>query len=112
MSAPEDLAPYAELLSLTERERELVLDRRFDALEALADERARLVETLPARPPLAARALLERSADLQADTTRLLTTARDGVADELRTLGRGRAVARAYGPAGHPAEPHRLDRAG
>ena len=92
--------PYEALAALAERERVLVADGLFDELRELMEARDRIVASLPAMPPPAARPMLERAATLQAETTSALGAARDAVAAELRRLSHGRTAVRGYTPAG------------
>jgi hypothetical protein len=91
--------PYERMLELGERELELVRGQRWEELAALGEERERLIASLPALPPLAARGPLERAAELQqrvsAELARSLALAREGVA----RLDRGRRAAAGYAPA-------------
>jgi hypothetical protein len=107
--------PYATLLTLTEREHELVVAGAWEELAGLDAERRVVLAALPAGPPArAARETLERAAEVQAATTALLAT---HVGELRRTLGnmaRGRTAVQGYGGgagagAGRPA---RLDLAG
>lgn len=92
--------PYAALVALAERERDLVAAGRFDELGALDAERTALVASMPRQVPAHARSALERAAELQLETTRAL---RAGIAErrsDLHALGRGREAARAYARTG------------
>lgn len=92
--------PYARLLALAERERELVragvgLEHE---LEPIARERAALVATLPARPPRAAAPLLERAVAVQAETSALLEAGVSAARRQLGRLEKGRGAVRGYTP--------------
>ena len=63
---------YRGLVTLAERELELVRDGEIDELGALWEERRRLVGDLPAIPPPSALGWLEQAAALQGRTTALL----------------------------------------
>ena len=111
MSAATDL--YARLLALAEREHAHVVAGEWEPLEAIDDERARLLAALPpaACAPPSARATLERCLALQRDTSALLAA---GVAELRRALGhvaQGRTAVKGY--AGAPDAPApRVDLAG
>ena len=104
--------PYATLLALTEREHALVVAGTWEELAAVDSERRTALAGLPAQAPAgAARAALERAAELQAATTALLA---DQVAERRRALGhmaQGRTAVQGYGGAAAPA-PARVDLAG
>ena len=104
--------PYAALLTLTEREHELVVAGAWEELSALDAERRVLLDALPARPPAgAARRALERAAAVQSATTALLAAQ---VADLRRSLGhmaQGRTAVQGYG-GGAGAGARRVDLAG
>ena len=93
--------PYAVLVGLAERERELVADGRLDELVELARRRDEITAALPAKPPAAARRLLERATALQHKTSAALENAMRVAELELRRLDRGREAVRGYAP---PAE--------
>ena len=63
--SPESIEPYEALAALIERELQLVSERSFDELQALREVRAELQRIMPATPPEAARAALERCRQLQ-----------------------------------------------
>ena len=94
--------PYALLVGLAERERELVADGRLDELVELARRREELTAGLPPEPPPSARRLLERASALQQETSAALENAMRVAELELRRLERGRGAVRGYAP---PAEP-------
>jgi hypothetical protein len=92
-------AAYDALVALAEREHALAAAGRTEELAELDAERRALVAALPAQAPRTARRALERTAELQAATTRLLAASAASARSELRTLGRGRDATRAYGRA-------------
>lgn len=92
-------AVYAALLELCERERELVRVGCFDDLAALAAARGKLIASLPAHPPPAARGALERALAVQAETSAALEEGMRGLGREMARLGRGRGAVRGYTPA-------------
>ncbi len=95
------MSAYEHLVVLAERELALVQAGRLGELPDLHARRAHLVATLPARPPEAARAALERTAQLQALISAALEAGRDTTGRELSRLRRGRGAVRAYGHVGH-----------
>ena len=97
------MLPYDRLLTLAKLERELALQEDFDALDRLDAERRELLATLPAKPPAAARPLLEEMARVQAETTAALEAARARVRSELGSLERRGDTARGYGRQASPA---------
>jgi hypothetical protein len=97
--------PYAALVALAERERELIAEGRLEALEDVWAERDALVAGLPARPPASVRPLLERAARLQSEISATLAGGIAALEAELARLTRGRGSVRAYTPAAVPAPP-------
>jgi hypothetical protein len=91
-------AGYGRLAELAERELELVLAERFEALPELWDERRRVVASLPSVPTADAREPLERAAELQGRTTALLEEHLDATGADMRRLVRGRAAMHSYAP--------------
>jgi hypothetical protein len=83
---------WPDVLALAERELELARGGDIDALPAANAERVRLTSALGAAP----RPILERLVAVQRQIVVELTLARDEVARELRTLGRGRSAVRGY----------------
>jgi hypothetical protein len=107
-TATVDVAPWAELVTLAERERELALAGRWDEVAESSAERVRLAATL-GQAPAAARGELERLGELQAQITAAITVARAWTVRELGELGRGRIAVRGYGASGRPAARSRVD---
>jgi hypothetical protein len=91
-----DAAPWANLVALAERERDLALDGRWE--EAAEASSVRLEASLAlGTPPAAARPHLERLLELQHEITAGLTAARAFTARRLGNLNRGRTAVRGYG---------------
>jgi hypothetical protein len=88
--------PYAALVALAERERDLVADGAFESLEAVADERAALIATLPPQAPPSARPALERAAGLQMATSAALSAAVAETRQRLGAMDRTHHAMRAY----------------
>jgi hypothetical protein len=103
--------PYERLVALARLERDLALDGRVDDLSELVAQRDDLVAGLPPVPPRAAEPLLRRAAELQAETTAVLTGALAHAGAQLRGIGRDRRGARGYASAAGAAA-HAVDRAG
>jgi len=100
-------APWAELVTLAERERELARDGRWDEVVEASAQRLRAAQALGA-PPAAARPHLERLAELQAQITATVATARVFTLRKIGSMERGRTAVRGYGTAGRTAAPARL----
>jgi Flagellar protein FliT len=88
-------APWAELVTLAERELAAAREGRWADVAACGSERARRAASLDAPPPQA-RGELERLAALQDALVALVATARAVTARELSLLRRGRGAARGY----------------
>jgi hypothetical protein len=99
------IAAYQQLLELAKREHELARQGDLDALERLDSERRRVVATLPAKPPEAAKPALVDMARLQAATTAVLKEARARLAAELGAVDRRGQTARGYGRTAASDEP-------
>jgi hypothetical protein len=91
------LAPYARLLELARGERALIEGGRLEELPALQAERAALIAALPARPPQAARELIEEAKRLVDGSTAGLAAAIERTRLELAHLRRGRSAVASYG---------------
>jgi hypothetical protein len=87
---------YRGLVTLAERELELVRTGLLDSLPGLWEERRRLVAELPAIPPPSALGWLEHAAALQGRTTALLEEHLEATGAEMRRLVEGRAAMRSY----------------
>jgi hypothetical protein len=97
------MSPWQTLLTLAERELELLRRGELDALPAALDERDRLAATL-GQAPASARPVLERLAAVQDQIVAEITLARDEAARELAALHRGRGAVQGYrSAAGGPA---------
>jgi hypothetical protein len=88
-------APWAELVALAERERDLVRDERWDELPALAQQRLSAAQAL-GTPPAAARPHLERLVALQAEIHSGLSAARAHTLRKLGSMSRGATAMRGY----------------
>jgi hypothetical protein len=103
--------PFAELAALARAEHALVLDERFDELEALGDRRVELVAALPAQTPPHAMSHVREAARLQGLITAALAEARDRMAVELGRLDRTREGVQGYA-GGTPTHFRVIDAAG
>ena len=90
------LTDYRELLTLAERESELIETGDWEGLVALSEQRAMVAARLPARPPLEARELLEAAHLLVARNLSVMLEARSATAAELGRVRRARRVLRSY----------------
>jgi hypothetical protein len=97
MSA-EATEPYEALAALIERELQLVSQRSFDELHALEAVRAELQRSLPAAPPEAARATLERCRQLQKRVEIELLRVREVLMFELGRVRQAQRTADGYAP--------------
>jgi hypothetical protein len=97
MSA-ESLEPYEALAALIERELQLVAERSFDELQVLREVRTELQSSLPATPPEAARATLERSRQLQKRVEIELLRVREVLLLELGRVHQAQRTADGYAP--------------
>jgi len=97
MSA-ESLEPYEALAALIERELQLVSERSFDELQTLKAVRAQLQSSLPATPPEAARATLERCRQLQKRVEIELLRVRELLLLELGRVRHAQRAADGYAP--------------
>lgn len=89
--------PYARLLELCRRERELVAPERIDDLIEVQRERIALLESLPPEAPPEGREALEEARFLVLETIGELSFAMDNLRAELVHLGRGRTALASYG---------------
>jgi len=99
MSSSESIEPYEALAALIERELQLVSERSFDELHALKQVRAELESSLPATPPEAARATLERCRQLQKRVEIELLRVREILLLELARVRQAQRTADGYAPA-------------
>lgn len=95
----EPLEPYEALAALIERELQLVSERSFDEFQALKEVRAELQASLPATPPEAARATLERCRQLQKRVEIELLRVREVLLLELGRVRQAQRAANGYAPA-------------
>lgn len=90
--------PYERLAALALRELGAAQLGEVDELRRLQAERAALQATLPPAPPPAARAMLLRAAELQAEVTAVLADGLAHTGAELARMERGRGALGAYRP--------------
>jgi hypothetical protein len=91
--------PWADLVALAERERDLVRDGRWEEIPAFSAQRLRLAAAL-GDPPAAARPYLERLVELQTEIHAGLGAARAFTLQKLGSMNRGATAMRGYaGPA-------------
>jgi hypothetical protein len=103
---------WADLVTLAERELELLDAQRWDDASALSEERARVARTL-APPPPEARPELERLLELQKQIGTRLATARALLLRELAGMRKGAHALRGYSAATATAPAHhRVDGVG
>ena len=93
MTPPE--APWADLVALAERERDLVREGAWELVPALSQQRLSASLTLGA-PPAAARPHLERLVELQAEIHAGLAAARAFTLHKLGSMSRGATALRGY----------------
>jgi hypothetical protein len=103
--------PYSKLVTLAERELELVRSGELEEVGRLHADRAELVATLPAAPPPEALPLLEAAAALQARIEATLQRDIAQAASELQSIRRGRHAVQAYTP-GSAGESRLVDSTG
>ncbi|HET6549677.1 MAG TPA: hypothetical protein VFG79_14525 [Solirubrobacter sp.] len=94
MTTPE--APWAHLVALAERERDLARDGRWEEAATASTERLEAALAL-GTPPAAARVHLERLLAVQQQITASLTAGRAMTVRRLGELNRGRTAIRGYG---------------
>lgn len=87
---------YRGLVTLAERELDLVRLGALDSLPEVWEERRRLVAELPPIPPASALGWLEHAAALQGRTTALLEEHLEATGAEMRRLVEGGAAMRSY----------------
>lgn len=88
--------PFAALAELAREEHRLVLDRRYEELEALDLRRSALLAALPRETPPGSVGHLREAARVQALVSVALREARDATRAELVRLGRTREGLRGY----------------
>ncbi len=89
------MSGWSQLLTLAERELELIRGGDVEALPAAIAERASLAATL-GQAPGSARPVLERLAEVQDQIVVELTLGRAEIVRELGTLHRGRGAVNGY----------------
>jgi HEAT repeat protein len=101
-------APWADLVTLAERERELVLAGRWDDAVAASAVRLAAAQALGTPPP-EARPHLERLQGLQSQIMASIASARAFTLQRLGGLQRSRTAVTGYLTAGHRGTPSRVD---
>ena len=91
--APE--TPWVELAELAQRERDIVVDGRWDELEAVSTHRLTAAAAL-GRPPAVARPHLQRIAELELEIHAGLSAGRAFTLQKLGNLSRGTTAMRGY----------------
>src|SRR4051812_49943602 len=94
MRPPE--APWAEVVALAERERDIISEGRWDELLAVSTHRLTAAAAL-GRPPAAALPHLERLSELEREINAGLSTSRAFTLQKLNNMNRGSAALRGYG---------------
>jgi hypothetical protein len=98
--------PWADLVVLAERERDLVRNGNWEQIPALSAQRVSAATVLGA-PPATARPHLERLVELQAEIHAGLSSARAFTLQKLASINRGTTAVRGYaGPP--PVQQHDL----
>jgi hypothetical protein len=88
-------APWADLVALAERERDLVRDGRWDEVPPLSAQRLSAAQALGA-PPAAARPHLERLLELEHEIHAGLSAGRAFTLHKLGEMERGHTALRGY----------------
>ena len=104
-------APWAELVTLAERERELILAGRWDDAVTASAVRLAAAQAL-GTPPAEARPHLERLQGMQTQITAAIASARAFTLQRLGGLQRSRTAVTGYLTAGHGATAPRVDNRG
>jgi predicted ArsR family transcriptional regulator len=99
-------APWAELVVLAERERDLMREGRWEELPMVSAQRLSVAATLGV-PPAAARPHLERLVELQREIHAGLSAGRAFTMQKLGNLNRGATAMRGY--AGGYRQPSTVD---
>jgi len=89
------VAPWAELVALAERERDLIRDARWEEVPAVSAQRLSAAEALGA-PPAAARPYLEQLVELEREIHVGLSSGRAFTLQKLGKLDRGATAVRGY----------------
>jgi hypothetical protein len=90
------VGPWADLVVLAERERDLVREERWDEVPAASDALLRASQAL-GDPPAEARPHLERLAELQDEINAGLSAGRAFTLHKLGSMNRGATAMRGYG---------------
>jgi hypothetical protein len=98
-------APWAVLVTHAERERDIVVQGRWDELQAVSAHRLAAASAL-GTPPASARVYLERFVELERDIHAGLSTARAFTLQKLGNMNRGSAALRGYAGYTPPALPN------
>jgi hypothetical protein len=88
-------APWAELVALAERERDLIRDGRWEEVPAVSAQRVSAAAAL-GTPPAAARPYLEQLVDLEREIHAGLSSGRAFTLQKLGKLNRGATAMRGY----------------
>ena len=88
-------APWTELVALTEHERDLVRDGRWEEVPAASAQRLSAAQAL-GDPPASARPQLERLVELEHEIHAGLSTGRAFTLQKLANLERGHTALRGY----------------
>ena len=89
------MGPWAELVALAERERDLIRDGRWDEVPAVSAQRLSAAEAL-GTPPAAARPYLETLVELEREIHAGLSSGRAFTLQKLGKLNRGSTAMRGY----------------
>jgi hypothetical protein len=95
-------APWAALVALAERERDLVREGRWEDVPEVSAQRLRAIEGL-GTPPASARPHLERLAELQREIHSGLVAGRALTLHKLADMRRGSRAMRGYAGTARPA---------
>jgi hypothetical protein len=89
------VAPWAQLVALAERERDLIRDGRWEEVPAVSAERLSAAEALGTPPP-AARPYLQKLVELEREIHVGLSSGRAFTLHKLGKLDRGATAVRGY----------------
>jgi hypothetical protein len=88
-------APWADLVALAERERDLIREHRWDEVPALSAQRLTAATAL-GNPPEAARPYLEKLVELECEIHAGLSAGRAFTLQKLGNMDRGATAMRGY----------------